>query len=242
MAGCGKESGFSPDAQVQALQLNTELDRTKNKLAAAEKEISAKSDALVLAQEETEQAKKQIAEKEAAVMEREAQIRALQDQLTASKKGEAFVFADASKLVQQGFTTSALGRYQQFVKDFPKSPLVADANRAIAELGVTAPREARARVAVVDPKAPERDFQKRFGDGNFTPDELAPFLKNKSLVEVLKILGAPNRTYRNGTELGYVDKVTDPINGERATLVISFDEGQTVSTLRAGYTGRPIRP
>jgi hypothetical protein len=242
LAGCGKEGGSPPDAQVQALQLKSELDRTKNKLAATQKEISAKDDALVLAKEETEAVKKQVTEKEKALMERESQIRALQDQLTAIKKSEPFVFAEASKLVPQGFTTSALGRYQQFVKDFPKSPLVTDANRAIAALTVTAPRDAKARAAMVDPKAPERDFQNKFAEGNMTPQDLAPVLKGKSLVEVLRLLGAPNRTYRDGTELGYVDKVTDPITGERATLVVAFDEGQTVSTLRVGYTGRPMKP
>jgi len=242
MAGCGKEGGSPPDAQVDALRLGAELDRTKNKLAATERDVAAKGDALVLARDETEAAKNQVAEKEAAIVEREAQIRTLQDQLAELKRRDAFVFAETSKLVQQGLTTTALDHYRQFVKDFPKSPLVADANRAIAELGVVAPREAKARAVAIDPKAPERDLLKKFAAGDVTPQELAPLLKDKSIVEVLRLLGAPNQTFRDGADLGYVDKITDPATGERGTLVISFDEEKVVSTLRVGYAGRPIRP
>ncbi len=241
IAGCGKESSPSPDTQVQAHQLGAELDRTKNKLAAAEKESAAKGDALTLAKEETEMVKKQVAEKAAAVQERDNQIRALQGQLEEMKKKDAFAYAEVSKLAQQGLTTSALGRYQKFVADFPASPLVVDAKRAIAELGVTAPRDAKARAVAIDPVSPVRDLLKKFADNDAKPEELAPLLKNRTPAEVIRLLGTPNRTYRNGTELGY-DKITDPATGERQTLVISFDEEQRVSALRVGYTGRPIRP
>ena len=61
------------------------------------------------------------------------------------------------------------------------------------------------------------------------------------MAEVLKLLGPPNKTYRDNTELGYVDKVIDPTTGSRGTLVIAFSDDQ-VSTLRVGYQGRPIRP
>ena len=242
IAACEKQGGPSPEAQVDGLRQQAELDRTKKKLASAEKALAANSDALVLAKSETEAAKKEVADKGAAIADREGQIRALQTQLADLKKRDAFVFAETSKLVQQGLTTTALDHYRQFVKDFPKSPLVADANRAIAELGVVAPREAKARAVAIDPKAPERDLLKKFAAGDVTPQELAPLLKDKSIVEVLRLLGAPNQTFRDGADLGYVDKITDPATGERGTLVISFDEEKVVSTLRVGYAGRPIRP
>src|SRR5476651_1549688 len=48
MAGCGKEGGSTPDAQVDAFRVSAELDRTKNKLTAAERDSAAKGDAGVL--------------------------------------------------------------------------------------------------------------------------------------------------------------------------------------------------
>jgi hypothetical protein len=241
IAGCGKESGPAPESQVQTLQLSAELDRTKKKLAAKEKEMSAKDDAVVLAKEEMEKAGQQVAEKDKALAGKDAAIKALEDQIAELKKRDAFVYAEISKLHQQNLNTTALDRYRQFVTTFPASPLVADANRAIAELTVTAPRDARARAAIIDPHAAEREFQKKFNDGFATLEDLAPVLKNRSMGDVLKLLGVPNRTYRDGTELGYVDKIIDPTTGTQATLVIGFDENH-VSTLRIGYQGRAIKP
>ena len=46
-AGCHRDTGAAPDAQVQALQVSSELDRTKKKLATTEKESAAKDDAVL---------------------------------------------------------------------------------------------------------------------------------------------------------------------------------------------------
>jgi hypothetical protein len=240
-AGCGKESGPLPDAQVQALQMSSELDRTKQKLAATEKESAAKDDAVVLAKEEAEKAKKDVTERDTVIVEKDKQMLALQGELAEMKKRDAFVYAEIGKLHQQGLKTSALDRYKQFVTSFPKSPLVADANRAIAELTVTAPKEARARAVAIDPYAAEREILKKYGEGWATPEDLAPLLRRKSMAEVIKLLGPPNTTYREGKELGYVDKVVDASTGTRGTLVVGFEEDRVV-TLRNGYQGRPIRP
>src|SRR5260221_1591296 len=62
-AGCGRDSGSPPDAQVQALQMSSELDRTKKKLAAVAKESEAKDDAVLLAREEATKMKKDVAER-----------------------------------------------------------------------------------------------------------------------------------------------------------------------------------
>ena len=243
MTGCQKQTGSSPDAQVEALRLSAELNRTKNQLGAAEKDSAAKDDALLLAKEDMEGVKKQLAEREGVIIDKQVRIQALEAELAELKKRDAFAFAEVSKLVQQKLTTTALDHYRQFVKDYPTSPLVVDANRAIAELGVTAPREAKARAVIIDPQAPERDVLKKFAEGDAKPEELAPLLKNKSMMEVVRILGTPNKTYREGTELGYVDKISDPATGDRSTLVITFDvETKRVSTLRVGYAGPPIRP
>jgi hypothetical protein len=206
-----------------------------------EKQSTAKDDAVALAKEEVEHAGKQVAEKDRVIADKDAQIAALQKQIEDARKGEAQVYLDGSKLHQQGMKATALMRYRQFVAAFPASPLVADANRAIAELSVTAPKEAAARAAAIDPSAPVREFQRHFADGFATMEDIAAMLKHKSLAEVVKLLGPPNRTYRDNSELGYIDKVIDPTTGSRGTLVIGFLEDQ-VSTLRVGYQGRPIRP
>jgi tetratricopeptide (TPR) repeat protein len=239
--GCDRESSPAPDSQVKSLQLSSELDRTKKKLVATEKELTAKDDAVVLAKAEADKAAQQVVDKDKALGEKDAAIKALEKDIAEIKKQDAFAYLEVSKLHQQNLNSTALDRYRQFVAAFPKSPLVADANRAIAELTVTAPREARARVAVVDPHAADRDIQKKFNDGQATLEDLLPMLKKRSVADVVKLLGAPNMTYRDGTELGYVDRVIDLSSGSRATLVIGFEDG-VVSTLRLGYQGRPVRP
>src|SRR5581483_6225926 len=134
IAGCHKDEGPSPESQVQGLQLSTELERTKKKLSAAEKDSAAKDDAVALAKDDVERAKKELADKDKVVADKDARIHVLEGQMAEMKKQDAFVFAEASKLHQQNLNSTALDRYRQFVASFPASPLVADANRAIAEL------------------------------------------------------------------------------------------------------------
>jgi hypothetical protein len=241
LPGCGRDNGPSGDIQVQALQTKEELERVRKRLVAMEKQSASKDDAVVAAKEEVENATKQVAEKERVVTEKDAQIAALQKQLADAKKGEAQVYLDSSKLHQQGLNTTALLHYRQFVAAFPASPLVADANRAITELSVIAPKEASARAAAIDPSAPVREFQRQFSDGFASIEDIAAMVKHKSVADVVKLLGPPNRTYRDNSELGYIDKVIDPTTGNRGTLVIGFVDNE-VSTLRVGYQGKPIRP
>ncbi|HEY3898201.1 MAG TPA: hypothetical protein VGM54_06290 [Chthoniobacter sp.] len=241
LPGCGRDNGPSGDVQVQALQTKEELDRVRKHLATVEKQSKEKDDAVALAKEEVDGATKQVADKEHIIVEKDAQIATLQKQIAEAKKGEAQVYLDSSKLHQQGLNSTALLHYRQFVAAYPTSPLIADANRAIAELSVTAPKEASARAALIDPHAAEREFQRQFADGFASMEDIATMVRRKSMAEVVKLLGPPNRTYRDNTELGYIDKVIDPTTGSRGTLVIGFNEDQ-VATLRVGYQGRPIRP
>lgn len=239
--GCHQEKGPSPEAQITQLQTSAELDRTKKKLVATEKDLAAKDDAIVLAKEETEKARKDAADKDKAIADRDAKIKALESESAEAKKRDVFAYGEASRLHQQNLNTSALDRYRQFVATYPTSPLVADANRAIAELSVTGPKEARARAVAADPYAVERAALKKFNDGWATAEDLAPLLKQKTKADVVKLLGAPNKSFRDGKELGYVDRVVDPETGGRATLVIGFEDDR-VATLRLGYLGKPIRP
>lgn len=239
--GCHRQAGPSPESQVEGLQLSSELDRTKKKLASTEKEMTAKDDAVLLAKEETEKAKKDVADREKVIAARDARIHALEGELAEIKKRDVFAYFEASRLHQQNLNTSSLDRYKQFVAAFPTSALVADANRAIAELSVSAPKEARARAVTIDPYAVEREALKKYNEGWATPEDLGPLLKGKSKAAVVKLLGTPNMVYREGSELGYVDKVLDKNTGNRGTLVIGFEEDK-VTTLRLGYLGKPIRP
>ncbi len=237
--GCNRSAG--PDLAAEVARLNAESEGLKQKLAAAEKNLEARKDAAELTVETTAAAKKQAVEKEQLGAQKDAQIRALQAELAALKKSEALVFAEISSFQQQGLTTVALSRYEQFTRDYPQSPLVANAVFAMTQLSVTADREAKTRAGQVGAKKRESEVLKYLAEGSASVEEIAPLLKNKTPAEVAKLLGPPNRTYRNGTEFGYVDKVSDPGKGGKDTLVISFDEGK-VSGLRAGYLGREIKP
>lgn len=242
IAGCGEQKG--PDLGAEVSRLNAELVATRQKLNVAESELAAKKDEIAKAAADAfmaEANKKQSAATEQTVAEKEAQVRALQAEVAGLKKSEALVFAEACATQQRGVTSIALDRYQQFIKDFPKSPLVPHAERAIADLTKTADTEAKWRQSVIDPKRPERDVLKRFADSVVSLEEIAPLLRGRSTAEVVKLLGKPNKTFRNGAELGYVDKVLDPATGGKETLVIVVDSGY-VSALRVGYRGREIKP
>jgi hypothetical protein len=238
LAGC--ERDVQPDLQVQVAQLSSELENARAKLESMRNEREEKRDEKVLAATGNETVGQQLAEKERVLREKDAQLQALQGEVAKLKRNEGVVFLEIRQMEQQGLTALALSRYQRFVTEYPNSPLVTDASRAIAELGAATQRESRARVSVMDPKRPEREVLKRFSEGFATAEEMAPLLKGKSMADVLKLLGPPNRRFRDGTELGYVDSVLDPAGG-KGTLVISF-EGNRVSSLRVGYQGREIKP
>ncbi|MEA3212495.1 MAG: hypothetical protein QOE70_5552 [Chthoniobacter sp.] len=239
LSSCDRDK--AADATPKANPLQAELETATRKLSVAELSLATKNDELTLANEAAETVKKQLAEKDLVLTQNDELIRALQSELAALKKREAFVFAEISVLQQQGQSIIATSRYQQFIKDFPKSPLAANAASAIAEMAVKDQREARQRAEVLDPKRQEREILKNFTDGFVTLQELAPVLKKKSLSQVLTMLGTPNQTYNDGTEIGYVDKAINPATGRRGMLIISFASG-AVSTLRVEYAGRPMTP
>ena len=228
-------------SSAEAARQKTESDDLRQKLVAAETNLEARKDAAALAGEATAAAKKQAVEKEQLGAQKDVQIRALQAELAALKKSDALVFAEISGFQQQGLTSVALSRYEQFTRDYPQSPLVANAVFAMTQLSATADREAKTCAGQVGAKKRENEVLKYLADGTASVEEVAPLLKNKTPAEVVKLIGAPNRTYRNGTEFGYVDKVSEPGKGGKDTLVISFAEGK-VSSLRAGYLGRVIKP
>jgi hypothetical protein len=239
LTGCHRASG--PDITAEITRLSGELEGTKQKLAATEKDLESKKDAATQAEGIAEAVKKQLAEKEQAAAQSEAQIRALQTELANLKRGDAARFAEASATQQKGVASISLDHYQQFVRDFPTSPMVVDANRAITEFTAAANKDSKWRESVIDPKKQERELLDRLNDGVLTAAEIAPLLRNRSTADVIKLMGRPSSSFRDGTEIGYVDKVIDATTGQKGTLIIKFESG-TVSTLRVGYQGREIRP
>jgi outer membrane murein-binding lipoprotein Lpp len=239
LAGCQRITG--PDLKAEIDRLNTQIADLQPKLAAAEKSAESGKDELAQAAAAAEARKRELAEKDKALGQKDEQIRTLQSDMAALKRSDAFVFAEISALKVKGETATAFERYEKFITDFPESPLVPAANQAIAELKPAVEKDAKWRTSLIDPRREERELLKRYSDGILTIQELAPLLRRRTSAEVVKLLGPPGRTFRNGTEMGYVDKVIDATTGNRATLVIRFDADR-VESLRTGYQGREIKP
>lgn len=239
LSGCDQGGGAAAEAQVQKTTI--ELDTVKQQLAAAEKRLAAQQEKIAAAASAAEAAQKQAADSAPALLEKDAQIRALQKEVAELKKGEAVAYADASATLMKGVTSTTLSRYQQFAREYPKSPLAVDANRAITELTLTAEREAQWRQSIIDPKRPEREALKRFADSIASLDDMIPLVKKKTKQAVVALLGPPGTTYRGGLEIGYLNRVIDPKTGEKGTFIITFQEDKVVS-VRVGYQGQEVRP
>lgn len=239
LAGCQKQSG--PDLTAEVDQLNTQLTEFQGKLATAEKAAELGKAEIAAAAAAGEAGKRELAARDQALSQKEEQIRSLQAELATVRKNEGLVFGQIGDLRQKGESAAALERYEKFIVDFPESSLVADANRAIADLKPTVEKDTKWKTSLIDPRREERELLKRFADGIVTPQELAPLLRRRTASEVVNLLGRPGRSFRNGTEYGYIDKIIDTSTGNRETLVIRFEAGR-VEGLRAGYQGREIKP
>lgn len=241
LASCQRDE--PPERQVE--QLKADLDTVRRKLDGAEKRLLLREDESALATAEIDAAKTARAELEKALAETAAQFRAAQAELEALKKTDAFAFAEINAIQQRGQPTIALGRYGKFLQDFPNSPLTVPATAALTQLTATASAPATLspaqKIALLDPKRRERDFQKKFNEGYMTLQELAPVLKKKSTAQVLALLGSPNQTFNSGAELGYADRAVNPATGGRGMLIIGFEAG-AVAHLRVEYSGRKIVP
>jgi septal ring factor EnvC (AmiA/AmiB activator) len=237
VAGCGP-GGEDHSRQFEGLK--ADLDESKRRLSHLQNSLAAKDAELAVTTTALETAKSGLADMEKVLNDHNTQLRAVKIELDELKKRDALVFAEIAAAQQQGQSTIAVARYQKFIADFPKSPLVAHANTAIAQL-TEVQREVRKQVEQLDPKRRERDFQKTFNEGYMTLQELAPYLKKKTVAQVLALLGRPNQTFNDGTEIGYADRAINPATSTRGMLIVSF-EGGTVSTLRVEYAGRKMTP
>jgi septal ring factor EnvC (AmiA/AmiB activator) len=239
--GCSPKSD-GPDLAPEVTRLTLELEAAKRKTAEAENAVSVKNDELALAAANSAGLKMELAARDEALAKTTAELTALKTSMAELKERDAAIFTEISAMQKKGMTTVALSAYRQFVKEYPQSPLVPHATRAIAELTAAEQKEEKWRASIIDPKRQEREVLQNFKSGFATLEEVAPLVKGKSSAYVSRLLGAPHRTYREGTEFGYLDSVTDPATGTKATLVIAFDEKGDVSSLRVGYQGRPVKP
>jgi outer membrane murein-binding lipoprotein Lpp len=240
LTGCQRETA-GPDLKAEVERLTAELNAATGKISGMEKQLQEAKDELALAAAGAEAAKREASERDSGTKLKDAQIGALETRLSDVMKSDGLAYMAASALMQNGAPGNALEKYQKFVTDFPESPLVADAKRAIVELSPVVAKDAQWRQNLIDPRRGDRELIKRFGDGIVTMEELSPLLRRRSAAEVVKLLGTPSRTYRNGTEIGYEDKVIDSKTGNKATLVIKFVSDR-VDSLRLGYQGREVKP
>ncbi len=239
-SGCQRFSGSGSDADVK--RMGDELEALRQKLAASEKALAAKEAEFSAVVASADEAAAQKAEQwQAALAEKETELSQLKASQAEANNAGLVEYAEASAFKKKGVTTVALERYEQFIRNHPESPLVVDAQRAVTELTVTAAREAERRANLIDPKHAERESLKRFNARIATVEELIPVLKGQSRDAVVRLLGAPDRTYRNNTEIGYVDRIIDRATGNKATFVVRFSNDR-VAGVRVGYAGREITP
>jgi hypothetical protein len=236
-SGCERE-GVDQKRQVDGLK--SDLEETKRRLGYVQNNLASKDAELADSVAALEKAKGTIADLELSLKERGAQSAAIKAELDEFKKRDALVFADIAAIQQQGSNYVAIARYQKFIADYPKSPLVGPANAAIAQLNA-AQSEVRRQIQQLNPEAREKDFAKTFNEGYMTLQELAPVLKKKTLPQVLSLLGRPNQTFNENTEIGYADRAVNPATGSRGMLIITF-ESNAVSALRVEYSGRKMTP
>jgi len=239
LGGCKRQQ--HQDVGPELDRVKGDLEETRRKLTAAEKSLAEVKDQLALASAVVATAQAAAAAKAELLAQADAQRLALQTENDSLKRSDAMVFAAIRAVQLQGHSVTALNRYQQFVKDFPQSPLAGYANAAITELTSESAREAQRRREQFDPKRAERELVKRFHEGFSTLQELAPLFKKKTRAQVVALVGAPTQTFYNGTELGYDDRVIDGATGKKGMLVIGF-EGGVVSSLRVNYAGRKFVP
>lgn len=235
ITGCDREGGEHP-RQIDGLK--ADLDESKRRLSHIQNSLAAKDAELAVNTQALEAARASIADLQKTLEERNDQLRTAKVEIDELKKRDAIVFGDIVALQQQGQGSAAVARYQKFITDFPKSPLVANAKAAIAQL-TELPPEIRKQLMPPDPGKKEREFTKTFNEGYMTLQELVPYLKGKSLPQVLNLLGKPNQSFAAGTEIGYAERAINPATGMRGMLVIGFDAG-IVNSLRVEYAGRKM--
>src|SRR5207302_1340158 len=136
----------------------------------------------------------QLLEKEKQLAADNSRLTALEVELDNVKKQDSQVFRGIGELRQRHEFNKALNLYRMFIEDFPESPLIPDAEHAIAAIGAaidaggfeSAERQAQSM------KQKEQELKKRLPYGAITPEELIPFIKNKTAHQISSLLGNPD--------------------------------------------------
>ncbi len=236
LAGCGPEHSVSPATTADPAP--TEPDAT---LREAQDSLKTKTEQLAATAASLQAANVELAEKEQVLGQREHQFKNLSAELEVLKKRDALVFAEVATLQQQGRNSAALDRYKQFLRDYPQSPLAIHAERAIADLTEEVAIEDLERTARLDPTSKARETKRLLDEGLLTTRELAPILKRRTRNQVISLLGKPNRVFPDGTEIGYIDRVTNATGGGKGMLIITFEDS-VVSAFRMDYAGPKVIP
>ncbi len=218
------------------------LEKIRADLVAVRRALEAETDKVEMVKSASDSAQRTLAEKDQQLAAKETLIKDLQGELDRLKKQDAIVFAEISAIQQQGLPGSAVSRYEKFIDDYPKSPLVVHARAAIENLTGEIQRqdETRRATRLENPILRKTDVMSRIREGNVTSEELAPQLRRRSISEVTALLGSPSQTFRDGS-LGFADKAIDSYTGERSMLIVEFTSGR-VSSFRVGYTGQRVVP
>jgi hypothetical protein len=240
LTGCDRDAG---DHSRQFEGLRADIDEARrrvsslqNSLASKDKELAVMTEALQTSRDEFNKV-----DERAKAMSIEAQ--AAKTELEAIKKKDSFVFGEIAATQGAGTSMLAITRYKKFIADYPKSPLVLHANNAIAQLTEVQKDVGHrpATVAAEEATKKDKDFQRNLSDGYVSLQDLAPYVRKKSVAQIVALLGRPNQTYNEGNEFGYVDKAINPSTGTRGMLIVSFDGG-IVSSIRVEYAGRKMTP
>ncbi|MEA3188201.1 MAG: hypothetical protein QOD99_2031 [Chthoniobacter sp.] len=245
IAACLAMAGCTPkkqDESNEAAQL--ELARVRTSLTAAQTNLRMKQDEFELLKADAESKQSQPDASSKQLAERDARIATLEAELDKVKKQDSQVFKGIGELRQRGNLNSAMNLYRMFMQDFPDSPLVPDAQRAITALTETVETTVSETTRLspnASQKRKELDLKKRLPFGAVTVQELSPFVKHKTSAEITGLLGNPDHVFPSGSEWGYADRAIDDQSGQRGMLIVTFTSGR-VSSFRVGYAGREIVP
>ena len=239
IGGCDREPPPKLQAELQAAK--TELEQRRRTIETLEQKLAMKNDELDQTFARLGGSKSDTAQKDAALLEKDQQLAALAKELQSLRRQDALVFAEISAVHQQGRAETAVRRYEEFLKEYPLSPLARHARQALAELTPVVQREAHERVTLIDPRRGERETLRRFRDGTAAAEDLAPLLRDRSPGEVRALLGRPNQLFQNGSEFGYANRVINSSTGRKGMLIVSFERDR-VASLRVDYAGRKFAP
>lgn len=232
-----KPEATSEAAPVEFTQLHADL-------AAAQTRLRFKEDALELAKANSAESQAEIQEKTKQLTERDTRLTTLATELDNLKKQDSQVFRGIGELRQRGQFNSALNSYRMFMQDFPDSPLLPDAERAIAALTTrveTEEFESPTTATMTQTKRAQQGVKQRLAYGAVSAEELRPIIKNKTSREISSLLGNPDHVFPNGADWGYAERAIDERTGQKEMLIITFAAGK-VSSFRLGYAGRKFLP